>query len=172
MEQPTTNQPVTWPYVMPQSGFLSNAEEQQLDVIFAQIVPRDPDRRIPGASDAGAARFVSLLLAMDTAVYDEIPAWRLFYRAGLAALDAHARQVYGKPLELLEGTETTDLLEKLEQGKLSPLELPPETGQLALFKTLWRHCLQGCFADPRWGGNKDRVMWRWLGYLQQPEEVV
>ncbi|MGH3933379.1 MAG: gluconate 2-dehydrogenase subunit 3 family protein [Pseudonocardiaceae bacterium] len=165
-------QQVSWPYVMPHSGFLSAVEQRQLDAVFAQIVPRDPARRIPGATDAGAARFVSLLLAMDAAVYDEIPAWRLLYRAALAALDAHSRQIHGTSLEQLADPEMIMLLKRLEQGQLTPLELPAGTTQPTVFKTFWRHCLQGCFADPRWGGNQDRIMWRWLGYLQQPEEVL
>jgi gluconate 2-dehydrogenase gamma chain len=172
MPQTATDQQVTWPYVTPQSGFLSAAEQRQLDAVFAQIVPRDPARRIPGATDAGAARFVSLLLAMDAAVYDEIPAWRLLYRAALAALDAYSQQAHGKSLEQLADVEMIALLECLELGQLTPLELPAGTTQSTVFKTLWRHCLQGCFADPRWGGNQDRIMWRWLGYLQQPEEVL
>lgn len=163
---------MVWPYVMPQSGFLTAGEEKQLEAIFAQIVPRDPGRRIPGANDAGAVRFVSLLLAMDATVYDEIPTWQPLYRAGLAALDAWSRQSQGKPLEQLEAKEMVALLQNLEQGKVEGLVLPAGTTQQTLFKTFWRHCLQGCFADPRWGGNKDRIMWRWLGYLGAPEEVL
>ncbi|MGH8474014.1 MAG: gluconate 2-dehydrogenase subunit 3 family protein, partial [Gammaproteobacteria bacterium] len=114
MPQVATDQQVNWPYVMPQSGFLSAVEERQLDAVFARIVPRDPVRRIPGATDAGAARFISLLLAMDAAVYDEIPAWRLLYRGALAALDTHSRQVHGKSLDKLAEAEMTALLERLE----------------------------------------------------------
>jgi gluconate 2-dehydrogenase gamma chain len=40
-----------------------------------------------------------------------------------------------------------------------------------LFTTLRRHCIQGCFADPRWGGNKNKVMWRGIGYLQPAEDL-
>jgi gluconate 2-dehydrogenase gamma chain len=168
----STSTAARWPYVMPQQGYLTDVEELQLGTIFAEIVPRDPVRRIPGATDAGAARFVSLLLAMDASVYDEIPAWQVLYRTGLAALDGHSRQVYGRSLAQLSSAEIVLVLERLELGKLEPLALPPPLTQQALFKTLSRHCLQGCFADPRWGGNKDRIMWRWLGYPKDPEEVM
>ncbi len=164
--------PIAWPYVMPVSGFLTEAEEKQLEAIFAQILPRDPGRRIPGATDARAARFVSRLLAMDAAVYDEIPAWRPLYQAALAALDGYSRQAHAKALAELTDAEMTALLQQLEQGKLDPLTLPPGLTQQTLFKTFWRHCIQGCFADPRWGGNENRIMWRWLGVLQEPEEVL
>lgn len=172
MEQQPTNEPVTWPYVMPQSGYLTGEEEKQVAAIFSRIVPRDAARGIPGATDAGAARFVSLLLAMDKSVYDEIPAWQTLYRGGLAALAVHSQQSLGKPLAQLSEEEMDGLLQKLEQGKVENLTLPGTLTQPTVFKTFWRHCLQGCFADPRWGGNKDRIMWRWLGYLQEPEEVL
>ena len=32
------------------------------------------------------------------------------------------------------------------------------------------HCIEGCFADPRWRGNRDAVMWRWLGSHGPAEE--
>ncbi len=109
---------------------------------------------------------------MDAVVYDEIPAWRPLYRAALAALDSHSQQAHGKPLTELADGEMTALLQKLELGQLDPLTLPSGLTQQNLFKTLWRHCIQGCFADPRWGGNENRILWRWLGVLQEPEEVL
>jgi hypothetical protein len=39
--------------------------------------------------------------------------------------------------------------------------------QRQLFALLRDHCIQGCFADPRWGGNRDAAMWRWFGYLSE-----
>lgn len=161
---------MTWPYVFTDDRFLTADEEAQLEALFAGIFPRDPARRIPGAVDAGAAEFVSRLLAMDPGVYDEIPAWRPLYRSGLVALEAHAQATHGHGLAELTAEETTALLGALETGQLAGL--PPEVPQALLFKTLLRHCLQGAFADPRWGGNRDRVMWRWLGCHGAPEEVL
>ena len=55
------------------ASYLTPAEIAQVDAIFARILPADHPRQIPGAVDAGASTFVSELLAMDAAVYWEIP---------------------------------------------------------------------------------------------------
>jgi hypothetical protein len=35
----------------------------------------------------------------------------------------------------------------------------------ALFMAvLWQHVREGLFADPRHGGNRDAMIWRWMGY--------
>ena len=63
--------------------------------------------------------------------------------------------------------------ELVAENRLTTLTLKNdrlEINQPMLFKTLWRHCLQGCLADPRWGGNKDKLMWRAIGYLQPAED--
>ena len=159
-----------WPFVFTDDRFLTPDEEGQLEALFSGLFPRDPARGIPGATDAGAAGFVSRLLALDAGVYDEIPAWRPLYRTGLAALDAYSRTTHDRGLGELTADEMTALLKALDAGQLPGL--PPELSQVTLWKTLWRHCLQGAFADPRWGGNRDGVMWRWLGCHGAPEEVL
>ena len=39
----------------------------------------------------------------------------------------------------------------------------------AFFDLLRAHCIEGCFCDPRWGGNRDGIMWRWFDYLYRSE---
>lgn len=63
--------------------------------------------------------------------------------------------------------------ELVSQGRLTALNETNgrlDINQIVFFRTLLRHCLQGCFADPRWGGNKDKIIWRAMGYLQPPED--
>lgn len=146
--------------------FLTEEELGSLSVLFRQIVPSDPARGIPGAEEAGAANFLAELLRRDEQTYHEIPQWRTLYRSGLAFLDAAARQRHERPLTQLSNEEATALLASLQKGELSG-----DVDQALLFKTLVRHCIQGCYGDPRWGGNRDKVMWRWFGYLQDAEDV-
>jgi hypothetical protein len=153
----------------PEQGFLRAAEVAQLEALFARLLPADRARGVPGAVDVGAGRFVDLLLARDDAVYVEISAWRKLYPTALAALTAYSEQTHGKPLTELSDDQVNDILGHLEKGTLPGL--PSALNQPTLFKTLLRHCIQGCFADPRWGGNKDRLAWRWIGYLQSPEDL-
>lgn len=152
----------------PAQGFLTAVQEGQLDAIFRTLLPGDPARHIPGAVSARASRFVSLLLARDDVVYAEIPRWRRLYPAALEALDRYAREAFGTPLSEADASAINAMVTGLERGGLAGL--PADMDQKVLFRTLLRHCYQGCFGDPRWGGNADGVMWRALGYLQPPQD--
>jgi hypothetical protein len=153
----------------PAKGFLTETELRQLDAVFGRILPPDHRRQIPGAVDVGAANFVSELLACDDAVYWEIPNWRKLYRDALAALDGYAGTTFQKPLADLDDQQMEQIIAGLEAASLAGFN--PALDQKLLFATLRRHCIQGCFADPRWGGNKDKIMWRAIGYLQPPEDL-
>jgi hypothetical protein len=153
----------------PEAGYLSDEQKKMLDVLFEGILPADHARQIPGAAETGASEFVSQLLTMGGDTYWEIPNWQKLYTEALPALDQHAKSQYQKPLASLDPAQISELLAGLETGKLAGL--PSGLDQKILFVTLRRHCIQGCFADPRWGGNKDRVMWRAIGYLQPAEDL-
>lgn len=150
-------------------GFLTETELKQLNAIFSRILPADHARQIPSAVEAGASNFVSQLLARDATIYWEIPDWRLLYRQALASLDSYAKATWQRALIELDGQQIDQLIADLESGSLDGLDAAID--QKRLFATLRRHCLQGCFADPRWGGNKGKVMWRALGYLQPAEDL-
>jgi hypothetical protein len=152
----------------PAAGFLSTEQKKMLDELFEGILPADPARQMPGAAETGASEFVSQLLAMGKETYWEIPVWQQLYTDALTALDQYAKNKYQKPLADLDGAQITEILARLEVGTLA--NLAPALDQKVLFNTLRRHCIQGCFADPRWGGNKDRIMWRAIGYLQPAED--
>ncbi len=143
--------------------FLSDEQREQLQVLFEAILPGRPDA--PGAGDAGAADYVDHLLASDESSYYEIPAWRTLYQETLTALDAAARERTGTALAALDSAQATALLQAFAAGEIPNLER-------RVFATLRGHCIEGCFADPRWGGNRDRVIWRWLGYQVPAQEFV
>jgi gluconate 2-dehydrogenase gamma chain len=142
--------------------FLSAGEKDAVAALFEAILPGD--EHSPGARDADAAEYVSVLLAQGAAVYYEIPAWQALYRAALPALEAAS----GRPLAELSVPDATALLSSLAAGSLAGL--PAEIDQKKLFSTLRAHCIEACFADPRWGGNHDAVVWRWFGYLKPAED--
>ncbi len=146
----------------PTKRFFSDVQLRQVAAIFDAIWPGSATN--PGARDAGAGDYLSLLLGCDDAVYYEIPAWRPQYVAGLAMLNAVAlaRPGLGRPLEQLTVPEMTALLKELAAGTLSGF--PNADWQRQFFATLRGHAIEGCLADPRWGGNRDGVIWKWLGY--------
>jgi gluconate 2-dehydrogenase gamma chain len=157
-----------WTFTRPEKGFLTPEEHRQVEVLFSEIIPSDALRGSPGAREAQAANFLSSLLACGPEVFQDIPAWRELYRTRLAQLDGICRETLKQPLESLDGRLCIQLLERLASGRLEGPMAPKE--QTSFFELLRTHCIQGCFSDPRWGGNADKVMWRWYGYLQPAED--
>jgi len=154
-----------WILRQPAPEFFSEEEKRLVEVLLEGILPGTDSS--PGASDVGAADYLSRLLALDASEYYEIPKWQQLYRTALPVLDVAAQAQYGgHGLAALSAEERRDLLTKLSQGTLEGVS---GFDQKTLFATLRGHCLEGCFSDPRWGGNKDGSMWRWYGYLQKPQ---
>jgi gluconate 2-dehydrogenase gamma chain len=146
--------------ISPEPDFLSSEQRAQAAVIFEALLPGSA--RAPGASDAGVVDYLDSLLTRDPASYYEIQGWRDLYTSGLAALDAAARQGNGRSgLADMDREDVTTLLGQLQRGEAAGL--PEGLDQKRLFTTMRNHCIEGCFADPRWRGNRDAVMWRWLG---------
>lgn len=146
----------------PENPFLTEAQETQLGSLLIRILPADPTTGFPGAVAAGAPRFVSLLLSRDERTYMEIPAWRQLYQAAFAALEPYSKKKYGCSLTRTTDAQRDEIIAGLEAGTLT--DLSPAINQRVLFRTLLRHAIQGCFSDPRWGGNRDGIAWKWLGY--------
>jgi gluconate 2-dehydrogenase gamma chain len=131
---------------------LSAAEARTLEAIVARLIPSDA--RSPGALEAGAARYI------DRALGDALAATRPTYSAGLAALDAHARDSAGKPFADLDAYAQDALLRDLEQNVAKGFT--PSSS--AFFELLLGHTLEGTFSDPYYGGNRDFIGWELIGY--------
>jgi hypothetical protein len=143
--------------------FFDAEQRAQVEALMEGILPGTEDS--PGATDVGAAEYLDRLLAMDDATYYEIPGWRQLYKDGLPALEAAAQTLHGKPLTELSADERRDLLGQLSKGGLGGF--PPGVDQAKLFAAIRGHTIEGCFADPRWGGNRDGAMWHWFGYIDE-----
>lgn len=155
-----------WFVKAPSGRFFSAIERSQVATLFNAILPGDGDG--PKASDADAAEYLDRLLAMDDATYYELTGWRIMYRSGLAALDAAATSIFkGRAIVDLVDDEVTDLLTRLQRASLP--DFPTEFDESRFFAVIRGHCIEGCFADPAWGGNKACVIWRWYGYPQKPQ---
>lgn len=159
-----------WTLATPARGFFTEQEKAQVAALFSQLVPSDVVFGIPGAAEAGAVNFVDLLLARPKETYVEIPAWATLYRNTLPHLAAASQARYAKTPDALSPRQLIELLQLLQAGMLPPAQGFEAVTQRRFFDTLHRHCVQGCFSDPRWGGNQERVMWKWFGYLQPAEE--
>ena len=109
----------------------------------------------PGARDAGVLNYIDLALAGAYADLQD------FYRRGLAQLDAYCRKTYNEPFVRLSATRQDEVITALDEGKAGGFTWP--TAQ-EFFNTIRTHTMEGMFADPIYGGNKDFAGWRLVGF--------
>ncbi len=83
------------------------------------------------------------------------------YRAGIEATNAHCRKTYGKTFDRLDASDREAVLVALSTGKLAfDNGLPSRT----FWGTVYETVMQGMFADPIYGGNRNKAGWRMLGF--------
>jgi gluconate 2-dehydrogenase gamma chain len=135
-------------------GVFFNDEQAATVAAFAErLMPGGPG--LPGATDANVLNYIDLALAGAYADQQD------FYRRGLAQLDAWCRRTYSEPFVKLGPARQDEVIGALEQGKAGGFEFP--TAQ-AFFNTLRSHTMEGMFADPTYGGNKDFAGWQLVGF--------
>jgi gluconate 2-dehydrogenase gamma chain len=157
--------------------FFTGAEGRAVEAIADRIIPADPNT--PGGKDSGCAVFIDRQLAGPYGRQDGLytrppflkgtkeqgpqsetgPAQQ--YRDSLAALDRYCRSKYaGRAFAELGDSDKDDILSGLEQRKV---KLEGADGN-AFFLQMITDVQQGFFADPIYGGNRDMVGWRMIGY--------
>ena len=135
-------------------GAFFNDEHAATVAAFGErLMPGAPDK--PGARDANVLNYIDLALAGAYADQQD------FYRRGLAQLDSYCRKTYNQPFVKLSAAQQDEVIGTLEQGKASEFAFP--TAQ-AFFNTLRTHTMEGMFADPVYGGNKDFAGWKLVGF--------
>ena len=79
--------------------------------------------------------------------------------------DQRARKVaFDRPFAQLAGDQQLRLLEQLEKDEIAL----PSLSSKFFFDMLWRNTEEGFFADPLYGGNRDKVGWQLLGFPGVP----
>jgi gluconate 2-dehydrogenase gamma chain len=89
---------------------------------------------------------------------------RQFFAAGIVATNAWTRKLHGKDFDRLAAKERDDALKALEQGKA---ELGDFDGK-PFFEALLHITMEGFFADPIYGGNRNKVSWKMVGFPGLP----
>jgi gluconate 2-dehydrogenase gamma chain len=89
---------------------------------------------------------------------------REFFAAGIAATNEWTRSTRGKDFDRLPAKDREQALKDLEQGKA---QLAGFDGK-QFFEALLGITMEGFFADPIYGGNKDKVSWKMIGFPGLP----
>jgi gluconate 2-dehydrogenase gamma chain len=89
---------------------------------------------------------------------------REFFRAGIESANDWTRQTYGKDFDRLSEQEREAALKAMEDGKA---QLPGFSSRM-FFDALLQIAMEGFFADPIYGGNRDMAGWKMVGYPGLP----
>jgi len=156
--------------------FLSQSEAAFLDAAVSHLIPKD--ELGPGAKEAGVTSFIDQQLfggyGSMAKKYTQGP-WpegtpqqgyqspltpAAVYRAGIRDTNNYCRKTYGKSFDALSRAQQDEVLKGLDGGKI---ELEQVRAQF-FFNMLLANTIEGFFADPVYGGNRDKVGWKLVGF--------
>jgi gluconate 2-dehydrogenase gamma chain len=83
------------------------------------------------------------------------------YHKGLASVDNYAQSKFKKKFIDLTPDQQDQILTDMEQGKATGFDEPIAA---SFFQKLRDDTIEGMFADPVYGGNRDMVGWKLIGY--------
>jgi gluconate 2-dehydrogenase gamma chain len=156
--------------------YLTQPEIRFLDAAVARLIPAD--ELGPGAKEADVTCFIDGQLAGVWGVHGRhyrMGPWqegvpqqgyqsRLtpqeIYRCAIRETDQHCTRQYGKAFCLLGAEQQDEVLRGLEDGRI---ELASVSAKM-FFGLLLRNTEEGFFGDPMYGGNRDKIGWKLIGF--------
>jgi gluconate 2-dehydrogenase gamma chain len=161
----------------PGYAFLNLEEAAFVEALVDHMVPAD--ELTPKGTDIGINIFIDRALAsgwgQGERLYMQGP-WKRgtpqqgyqlpltpaqLYRAGIAATNAHCRKTFGKSFEALSEQQREEVLVALSGGKI---EFEGGLPVRDFWSTLYQTVMQGMFSDPIYGGNRDKIGWKLIGF--------
>jgi gluconate 2-dehydrogenase gamma chain len=88
-----------------------------------------------------------------------------YFKVGVEAANSECRKRHGKTFDRLGAAEADAFLSELASGKVIDPRMPMGAWFNELVYPLFS---QACFADPIYGGNRDKVFWKMIGYPGLP----
>jgi gluconate 2-dehydrogenase gamma chain len=141
------------------------------------------DNLTPSGSDCGVAVFIDRQLAggfgNGARLYRSGPYFpakaehgyqlslspRDFFRAGIEETNAWTKKTYGKDFDRLSEGQREEALKAHEAGRA---DFGGGFTSAFFFDQLLQLTMEGFFADPIYGGNKDKVAWKMIGFPGLP----
>jgi gluconate 2-dehydrogenase gamma chain len=161
---------------------LTLTETEHAFVVAAADTLIPADELSPSGSECGVATFIDRQLAgaygSGARLYRDGPFAkakpefgyqlplnpREFFRAGIAAANEWSRKTYGKDFDRLPGADREAAMKAMENGKA---EFSGFDSRI-FFNALLDISMEGFFADPIYGGNRDMAAWKMVGYPGLP----
>jgi gluconate 2-dehydrogenase gamma chain len=132
--------------------FFSRSEALIVDTLTSEFLPSEDGS--PGATEAGVTTYIDMALAGFMRDLQGV------YRRGFTALADLTSNRFGTTFVDATGAQRTLLM--LEMSELS--ERAPDVFLGQFFRIVREHTIQGFFGDPAYGGNRDTVGWKLVGF--------
>ncbi len=140
----------------------NHQESELLAAIADRIWPPDDDSE--GAAELGAHYYIDRALAGPYSAYREV------YHRVLRQIEEKAVAAHGFPFAQIGSSQQDVILTELEnlsedEDLVARLQGPEfELGPASSFEMIRTHVMEGVFADPIYGGNRDFGGWRSVNY--------
>ena len=85
---------------------------------------------------------------------------RDFFQAGVTAANEWSQKTYGKSYDALSPEQRGEALTAMEEGKAQFTGFDAKL----FFQRLLQITMEGFFADPIYGGNRDKAAWKMIGF--------
>lgn len=127
----------------------------QMDTLRAAVNRIIPPDDFPAGWEAGVGDYLTRQFEGDLKSLVDT------YSAGLDALDAEAQTVMGTHFAQAEAEAQDSLLSQIEQGNVKTT-WPIDPAKF--FNMMIDHSMEGFYADPGNGGNRDQIAWKMIGF--------
>ena len=169
-EQPAAPQAAGYTYFKP-------TEVQFIEALVDHMVPKD--ELTPSGTDIGIATYIDRALAGSWGKGDRLymqgpwgkgtpnQGYQLpltpaaLYRAAIAGSNVHCRKTFGQSFDRCSAQQKETFLKDLQAGKIN---LDGGLPGRVFFGVLYENVMEGMFADPIYGGNRDKIAWKMLGF--------
>jgi gluconate 2-dehydrogenase gamma chain len=160
-----------------QRRFLSDSEWKLIDAAIARLIPAD--ELGPGAREANVTLFIDWQLAgpfgraetwymhgpwkdgTEQQGYQSKYAPAQLYRTAIKDVDDHCKASFGgKTFAELDADAQDKVLHGLEKDEIKLANAPAKTW----FTMLLQNTVEGFLADPMYGGNRDFIGWKLIGF--------
>jgi len=157
--------------------YLKPSEQAFVEALVDHMIPKD---ELTGSgTEIGIATYIDRALAgswgKGDRLYKEGP-WQRgtpnqgyqlpltpaeLYRAGIQGSNAYCRKTFGKDFDRCTAEQKETFLNDLAGNKITfDGGLPGR----AFFSMFYENVMEGLFADPIYGGNKDKAGWKMIGF--------
>jgi gluconate 2-dehydrogenase gamma chain len=158
-------------------AYLKPAEQAFVEALVDHMIPKD---ELTGSgTEIGIATYIDRALAgawgKGDRLYKEGP-WQRgtanqgyqlpltpaeLYRAGIQGSNSYCKKTFGKDFDRCTAEQKETFLKDMAAGKIT---LNGGLQGRDFFAMFYENVMEGLFADPIYGGNKDKAGWKMIGF--------